>query len=755
MRAELRGAVQGVGFRPFVWRLAKRFDLAGWAANTGEGLTLEVEGAVPQVYGFLRALEREAPRNAKLRELSTRSMPVADSVGFEIRESRSTGRPATVMQPDLATCEDCLAELFDPADRRHLYPFINCTNCGPRYSIIEGLPYDRQRTSMGRFAMCQSCAAEYASPASRRFHAEPNACPDCGPKLALWDQRGSLIADREAALLQAADSLRQGAILAVKGIGGFQLLVDAGNDAAVVRLRARKRRPDKPFAVMCPSLAAARTLCEISAEEAAWFAKQEAPILLLARRGDAGLASSVAPGNPSLGVMLPYSPLHHLLLRTFGGTLVATSGNRSDEPIVIDEQDALERLDGIADLYLVHDRPILRPGDDSVLRFVAGRPTILRRARGFAPLSIPLGREGPPVLGLGGHMKSSVALGFGDEALVSQHLGDLETAEAENSFGRTVAELTRIYAVEPVVIAHDLHPDYRSTKLAASLPGRRMAVQHHLAHVAAVMAEQGLGDPVLGIAWDGTGYGGDGTIWGGEFLLVGGSGFRRVAHLRQFPLPGGDRAIEEPRRAAFGLLFELLGGGAIGRDDLAPVASFAPEERRILARAAARGLNAPRTSSIGRLFDAVASLLDLRQRSTYEGQAAAELEWAAGSAKAERAYPQSLVENGDAALELDWAPALAALLADLANGMPRETIAAAFHDGLIEGLVAIARRIGERRVVLSGGCFQNKRLLEGAIAGLRQAGFEPFWPAMIPPNDGGLALGQVAWARRCLAQGER
>ena len=758
IRAEVGGAVQGVGFRPFVWRLARRLGLAGWVANTGEGVRIEVEGEPANVASFLSALEGEAPPNARLRGLETRPIPATGAMGFEIRESDQALVPRAVLLPDLATCADCLHELFDPNDRRYRYPFINCTNCGPRYSIVADLPYDRQRTSMRGFAMCRTCAAEYADPASRRFHAEPNACPDCGPHLALWDRKGDSLAEGEAALAESVAALRRGSVVALKGLGGFQLLVDAANDEAVRRLRQAKRRPDKPFALMCPSLDVARELCEISAVEEACLASREAPILLLARRSAGGsetaIASSVAPGNPGLGVMLPYTPLHHLLMRAFGAPLVATSGNLRDEPIAMDEHDALERLGGTADLFLVHDRPILRPVDDSVLRIIAGRPTMLRRARGYAPMPIPIAGKVPPVLALGGHMKSSIALAIDGQAFVSQHVGDLETPEAERSFERTIADLTRLYRAGPAAIAHDLHPGYASTRRAETMAARRIPVQHHLAHVAAVMVEHGLSGPVLGVAWDGTGYGTDGTVWGGEFLLVGEDSFERIGHLRQFSLPGGERVMREPRRAAIGLLFEHLGASAMDRGDLAPLEEFSAVERLVLTQALQRHLNAPRTSSIGRLFDAVASLIGLRQCASYEGQAAMELEWAAGNAKANAAYDFRLRDFGAAPYVLDWAPALDALLADLGLGVSPRDISAAFHDGLVGGILAVANSIGEERVVLAGGCFQNKRLVESAVAALGAAGFAAYWASEVPPNDGGLCLGQAAWASRQLARGE-
>jgi hydrogenase maturation protein HypF len=755
LRIRVRGSVQGVGFRPFVYRRASELGVAGWVANTAEGVTIEAEGALQDLDRLLEALRHEAPAHATVAEVRIeRTLPRGEP-GFVIRTSETGGPPTTAVLPDLATCRDCLHEVFDPANRRYLYPFTNCTACGPRFSIIEDLPYDRARTTMRGFAMCRACRAEYEDPLDRRFHAEPNACPECGPQLALWDTRGASLAVRHEALETASDALRGGLILAVKGLGGFHLMVDARDEQAVARLRARKRREEKPLALMFPSPADVMRHCEVASAEMDLLASRAAPIVLLRRaeaEGVTPVATAVAPHNPYLGCMLPYTPLHHLLMRALGFPVVATSGNLSDEPMAIDERDALRRLAGIADLFLVHDRPIVRVIDDSLVRLAAGRPMLLRHARGHAPAPVASGGFPDGMLAVGGHLKTTVALTTGGAVVLSQHIGDLDTAEARDAHGRTRASLERLYRVRPAAVVADLHPDYASTRFAfeSGLPVTQ--VQHHVAHVAACMAEHDLEPPALGVAWDGTGYGADGTVWGGEFLLVTGDGFERVAHLRHFRLPGGEAAVREPRRAALGLLHEGLGETALEMRDLAPVAAFAPRERAVLGRMLAGGINAPWTSSAGRLFDAVAALLGIRQETSYEGQAASELEWAISTLQSDAHYPLELRlgedDTGSQVLILDWEPALRALLADIRSGTAPAAIAAAFHNGLACAIVDVAARVGAKRVALSGGCFQNRYLMEGTVRGLCDAGFEPYWHERVPPNDGGLALGQIAWAAR-------
>jgi hydrogenase maturation protein HypF len=758
LRVAIRGAVQGVGFRPFVYRLARELGLDGWVVNTPQGVFVEVEGDPAALEQCLLRIGRDRPPRAVIQSLEPSWLDPVAYVGFEIRDSARDGETTALVLPDIATCAECRADVRDPANRRYRYPFTNCTNCGPRFSIIDALPYDRANTSMRGFAMCPACQREYGDPADRRFHAQPNACPVCGPQLALWDPTGRELARQDTALGDAAAAIRAGRIVAVKGLGGFHLMVDASNDAAVRRLRERKHREEKPFALMYPSLADVGRHAAVSAVEARLLTSPEAPIVLLTRleAAKAGVSSAVAPRNPALGVMLPYTPLHLLLLDDVGGPVVATSGNVADEPICTDEVEALERLGGVADLFLVHDRPIVRHVDDSIVRVMLGRELVLRRARGYAPLPVPLGREGPPVLAVGGHLKSTVAVTAGSNAFISQHIGDLESQPSTNAFLGVLASLQRLFDVRPAMVAADLHPDYLSTRYAASLGLPVLRVQHHYAHVAACMAENEIAGPALGVSWDGTGYGPDGTIWGGEFLLTDDASFTRAACLRPFGLPGGDRAVREPRRSALGVLHAML-GDALTATPGVPLGAFAPGERHLLLQMLERGLNTPVTTSAGRLFDAVAALLGLCERSSFEGQAAMELEAAADTA-IDDAYPFILEDRPDRVaprggwaapdLVVDWEPMVRAVLLDQQAGVPAGTVAARFHNTLAEMIVAVAARVGERRVVLTGGCFQNRRLTERAVGRLREAGFAPYWHQRVPPNDGGLALGQLAAARR-------
>ncbi len=706
---------------------------------------------------------------------------------FEIRETEDHGAKTALILPDIATCADCLREILDPNDRRHGYPFTNCTNCGPRFSIIEALPYDRARTSMKKFTMCANCEREYRKPVDRRFHAQPNACPVCGPHLELWDGAGRRDAQRNEALLAAAAMIRDGNVVALKGLGGFQLIVDARNEEAVVRLRTRKHREEKPFALLFPSLEMAQSFCEISELEQRLLLSPEAPIVILRKivsplpQGEGGvrapsraslqgggehmaaphdphlqffshgeksenetrLADSIAPGNPNLGVMLPYTPLHHLLMRELNFPIVATSGNLSDEPICIDEAEALKRLRGIADYFLVHNRPIVRHVDDSIMRTMHGRELMLRRARGYAPLPIHVHTLKTSTLAVGAHLKNTVALSVGENVFVSQHIGDLETEQAYRAFKNAVADLPRLYEAKPEIIACDMHPEYLSTKFAHehSKDRRLFPVQHHWAHIAACMAENEIEAPALGVAWDGTGFGPDGTIWGGEFLLAKDGAFERVAHLRQFRLPGGDAAIKKPRRTALGLLYEILGDDLWQQTDLS--AGFAKNEIPILRQILEKQVNAPLTSSAGRLFDAVAALLGLRDRITFEGQAAMDLEFAVRSETSE-AYAFNIKDSSP--LIVDWEPGIIELITDHQNNARIGVIAAKFHNMLVEIIVAVARKIGEPKVVLSGGCFQNRYLTERAIDRLSAENFRPYWHQRIPPNDGGIAPGQIVAA---------
>ncbi len=821
LRVEIHGAVQGVGFRPFVYRLATELDLTGWVINDTQGVFIEVEGSEPAVRRFSERLPAEAPPRAIVQTIESAWLEPAGFARFEIRHSDNSGAKTVLVLPDIATCPDCLAEVFDPADRRHRYPFTNCTNCGPRFTIIEALPYDRPNTTMRRFTLCPECKTEYENPLDRRFHAQPNACPVCGPRLTFYEGRtkqeeggmdeDSALASGDAALKAAAAALVAGRIVAVKGLGGFHLMVDARDDAAIRRLRESKPRRAKPFALMARDLTQVRQFCAVSPEADALLTSAEAPIVLLPRLAICNLqhlhlrcasaqvqvfviSAEVAPGNPYLGVMLPYTPLHHLLLRELDFPVIATSGNLSDEPICTDEAEALQRLAGIADAFLVHDRPITRHADDSVAWIVAGAPRLLRRARGYAPLPVTLPREILTILAVGAHLKNTVALSVGRQVFISQHIGDLETPEALAAFERVIADFLQLYEARPVAIAHDLHPEYLSTKWAREncrlqiadcrlqnaerdpIPNSQseifnlkskiahlIPVQHHHAHLAACLAENGVEGPALGVTWDGTGYGTDGTIWGGEFLLGDAAGYERVAHLRSFRLPGGDAAVKAPRRVALALLWELYGAAALEMDDLAPIRDLRPADRKLLAQMLARGLNAPITTSAGRLFDGIAALIGLHGAVSFEGQAAMALEFAADARDA-GAYPVGLnyqgsgvrsQESGDRGQGagvrrqvsvLDWQPLVAAVLADLRRGIAQGIIAARFHNALVEAIMAVAQNVGAARVALTGGCFQNRLFTERTTGRLQRAGFEVLLHRQVPPNDGGVSLGQVAVA---------
>jgi hydrogenase maturation protein HypF len=760
-RIVVRGAVQGVGFRPFVYRLASNLGLNGWVLNTGQGVVIEVEGDRAVIDEFLRGLDCDRPPHAVI---VSRECTVLDPLGFErfeIRGSTAQEEPSAFILPDLATCAECVRELLDPQNRRYRYPFINCTHCGPRFTIIEELPYDRERTSMKRFAMCPDCRREYDDPHDRRFHAEPNACPACGPSLALWDPAGGELARTDEALRLAVDAVDRGGVVAVKGLGGFLLLTDARNDEAVRSLRTRKHREAKPFAVLFPNLTAIEQACDISPLEARLLTSSESPIVLLRRRtnSDSTIAQSVAPRNPHLGAMLPYAPLHHLFMRDIGRPVVATSGNLTDEPICIDEHEALERLRGIADLFLVHNRPIIRHVDDSIVGAVAGREMLLRRARGYAPLPVLLPEPVPPTLAVGAHLKNAVGISVGRSFFISQHLGDLETTQAADAFDRTVAALRDLYRVAPAQVVADLHPDYLSTRRAGTFGAPVVHVQHHAAHVAACMAENDLDGPVLGVAWDGTGYGTDGTIWGGEFLVPRDGAFERVATIRPFRLPGADRAIREPRRSALALLHEIHGEALASWTDLPPLTAFDDQERRVVMRMLDRGINSPMTTSVGRLFDAAASLCDIRHHASFEGQAAMELEFAIDErATGAYAIPPVCTLAGfrqpaldPPALLLDWREAIESMLEDRRRGVSVGTIAYRFHRALVEAIVEVANQVDLDRVVLTGGCFQNRFLLEQTIRRLHERGFRVYWHQRVPTGDGGIALGQAmaaAWMAR-------
>ncbi len=760
LRLEIRGAVQGVGFRPFTYRLASELALAGWVINDSRGVQIEVEGNSAKLETFLDRLQGEAPPRAVLHSVVTTWLEAEGFTDFSIRHSDEQGTKSVVMLPDVATCDDCLGEVFDREDRRYRYPFTNCTNCGPRFSIIRSLPYDRPNTTMERFEMCPDCSREYTEPRDRRFHAQPNACPVCGPRLELWDRTGQVVERSGACLGLAAATLKDGKVLAVKGLGGFHLMVDARHEGAVNSLRERKGRYEKPLAVMVRDIAMAHLLCEVTPPAESLLTSPEAPIVLLPITQKAGLAPSIAPGNPRLGVMLPYTPIHHLLLRSLDFPIVATSGNLSDEPICIDNEEALSRLHKVADCFLVHDRPIQRHVDDSVLHLMEGKAQPIRRARGLAPMPIILDRPAPAILAVGGHLKNVVALSVGERVFLSQHIGDMETPQAFAAFEAVIRDFLDIYDSEPELIAHDLHPDYAATRWALETAARggtaslrllrgkaTVGVQHHHAHLAACLAENQVAGTALGVTWDGTGYGTDGTVWGGEFLLGDAREFRRVAHLRRLRLPGGDAAVKEPRRVALALLWELWGDAAFDQADLAPIRAMNANERRLLASMLDREFQSPLTSSAGRLFDGVAALIDVQQRVSFEGQAAMALEFIADPDES-GAYPTGLRPSGidTGVLELDWGPLIEAVIEDSRRAVDPGIIASRFHNALVEAIVAIAREVGEARVALTGGCFQNRMLTERAARRLRESGLDVLMHHQVPANDGGISLGQVAVA---------
>ena len=754
VRASVRveGVVQGVGFRPFVYSLATRLGLAGWVGNDVDGVFAEVEGAAAGVEQFLGLLETQAPPLARVDRVTAAAMAPTGAAGFAIVASDHSGRRRALVSADSATCDDCLTELADPADRRFGYPFINCTNCGPRFTIVTGVPYDRPLTTMAPFTMCAECEAEYRNPADRRFHAQPVCCPACGPRLRLLDTRQNEMAGNP--LAEAARLLAGGHVVAVKGLGGYHLAVDAGSEAAASALRARKHREDKPFALMVADLAAARELCEVDETGESLLASARRPVVLLARLPGAPVAGAVAPGNRQLGIMLPYTPLHHLLLAEAGRPIVLTSGNVSDEPIAYTEEDALARLAGIADAFLTHDRAIHIRTDDSVVRPLRGRETLLRRSRGYAPEPLGLaGRLPRPVLACGAELKNTFCLAVGDRAFVSHHIGDLENFETLRSFTDGIAHFRRLFDTEPEVVAYDLHPEYLSTKYALDLDGVDLAgVQHHHAHIASCLADNGEEGPVIGVAFDGTGFGSDGTIWGGEFLLADLADFERAGHLEPVPMPGGAAAIRQPWRMAAAYLDAAYAGEVPARLMVAGRNAGRWQDVVTMAR---RGINAPPTSSAGRLFDAVAALLGVRDTINYEGQAAIELEQRADPAQ--RGAYRATIESAAAGpggvagpLRVRGADLVRAAAEDLLAGAAPAVIAARFHRGVAAAIVEVCAALrdwsGLETVALSGGVFQNLLLLGQVVDGLEASGFRVLTHARVPPNDGGISLGQAVVA---------
>ncbi len=749
----VEGVVQGVGFRPFVHRIAMAHHLGGWVRNASGDVVIEVEGARVEIEAFVQDLRGLAPPLARIERVWSEPARRHGRVHFEILDSLHQPGRRQPVSPDVALCATCEAELFDTANRRFRYPFITCTDCGPRFTVIDAMPYDRERTSMRAFRMCPACAGEYGSPGDRRHHSETNSCPDCGPTVRLWSRTGKGPAGEDA-IVDAAAMLVTGGIVAVRGLGGFHLAVDATSEPAVTRLRQRKRRPAKPLAIMVRSLADAAALAAIGPEEERLLTSPARPIVLVPVHADAPLASSVAPGMAQVGIMLAYTPLHHLLLDLAGVPLVMTSGNASEEPIATANEEALRRLAGIADAFLLHDREIVARYDDSVVRVTDSRPVMLRRARGFAPLPLRLPVPTPvPLVAVGPQLKNTFCLADGSGAWVSQHIGDLENYETLQSFQQCLSRMSDLFQVTPGAVVHDQHPGYLSTRIAGELGIEPiLAVQHHHAHIAAVMAEHGVTGPVLGVAYDGTGYGIDGTTWGAEFLVADLEGFERVGHLRPAPLPGGDLAARQPWRAALGYLslvperqaeFGLAFRGVIS------------QERAMAERQVTQGINAPLASSMGRLFDAAAAVIGLCRENTYEGQAAMELEAAAGRRIATE-LPFPIVEQPDGRLVLDPLPLLIRLGVRAQRGADLRDLAADFHATVAWGtermIARLAERSGLRTIALGGGVFQNARLAASMAARLRSLGFTVLLPVELPPGDGAISYGQAAVAAAILAR---
>lgn len=761
-RLLVQGVVQGVGFRPFVYGLAHRLALTGFVGNDSRGVFIEIEGPPAGVRQFEQALRAEAPPLAHLDTVTVASVAPQGDTAFVIVHSETQAEASTFISPDVSICADCLAELFDPADRRYRYPFINCTNCGPRFTIIRDIPYDRPLTTMAPFPMCPACQAEYNNPLDRRFHAQPNACPDCGPQVKFqWSPTSEVPLSESVAdpIRQTQAVIAQGGIVAVKGLGGFHLACDATNDQALQTLRVRKGRSDKPFAVMAFDLAAVATIAELSEAEAALLSSKERPILLLKKKTGSRLSALVAPGNDYVGVMLPYTPLHYLLLAADESPApprmwVMTSGNYTDEPIVKDNAEALERLAPLADAFLRHNREIHVQCDDSVVRLLGGQELPLRRSRGYAPFPVKLPFPMPPTLAVGGELKSTFCLSKANFAYLSQHIGDMENLETLAAFTRAVSHFQALFRVEPACLVCDLHPGYLSSQWARRWAGERglplVQVQHHHAHLVGLMAEHGLSgrEPVIGFSFDGTGYGPDGTIWGGELLIADYGDFRRAAYLKPVPLPGGDAAIKRPYRTA---LAYLWAAGVPWTPDLPPVAAAEAVEQRVINHQLETGFNAVPTSSMGRLFDAVAALAGVRQTVTYEAQAAIEFEALAAPEVVSDPYRFAFdLAPGAAALEFDPAPLIQTVAADVATGVPSAIISARFHEAVADLILSLSLHLRQTEgltvVALSGGVFQNVTLLGLAVARLQAAGFEVLTHRQVPPNDGGLALGQAVIA---------
>ncbi|MBI3308583.1 MAG: carbamoyltransferase HypF [Candidatus Melainabacteria bacterium] len=747
------GVIQGIGFRPFVYRLATKLGIHGFVANTPQGVIIEASGGKEHIDLFTCLLEKEKPSHALIYNIEIENLDKPDYNEFSIKESTYTGKKTAFILPDIATCNECLNEIFDKNNRRYLYPFTNCTNCGPRYSIVKAIPYDRKNTTMGSFHMCSACLEEYKDPGNRRFHAEPNACRECGPHLEFWDKEGNIIASYDHAMLQAMQAIIDGYVVAVKGLGGFHLVVNAKDDKAISKLREKKQRKDKPFALMLPSVKKIKHICDVSQLEEELLTSYASPIVLLKKKEQASrlIADSVAPKNPYLGIMLPYTPLHHVLMHELNIPVVATSGNIADETICIDENEALHRLSGIADFYLVHNRPIQRAVDDSIARIVSHSETLLRRARGYTPIPIHTETRLPSILSVGAHLKNTIAISNKNTIIVSQHIGDLDTVTSYNSFTNCIDDFKKLYEFEPDYIACDLHGEYLSTKFALSQGKELLQVQHHYAHIISCMVEHNITEPVLGVAWDGTGLGLDKTLWGGEFLLVNENTFSRTVHFRSFVLPGGEQAIKFPRRCAIGLLYELFGNEVFNMKDLDLLSKFEANELNIVKQMLNNNINCIKTTSVGRIFDAVSSILDICHHSTYEGQAAIELEYTVQETQNNEYYKTNIVSEAGGTI-IDWSPMIKEILEELRVFIPKEIMATKFHNTFVETIIKVAKQTDRKTVVLSGGCFQNKYLTEKSIWRLKDEGFNVYSHKLIPPNDGGISIGQLVAAAKMIRE---
>ncbi len=759
LKIKITGLVQGVGFRPFVYRLAKEAGLTGYVLNDTEGVKIEVEGQKEKLDDFLIRLEKEKPAISKIYSLQHSFLPASRFVSlqsgqggenagfkdFEIRKSQEPGDKKAPILPDISVCNECLKDINTPSDRRYMYPFTNCTNCGPRFTIIEDIPYDRKNTSMKSFSMCPDCEAEYSLPSDRRFHAQPDACSVCGPSVCLYNEKGELILTKDSAIKKTIDLINEGLIIAIKGIGGYHLVCDAADKTAVDRLRKRKHREEKPMAVMFPDLSGIKAAAYTDSLEERALNSIEKPIVILKKKETAPLADSVSPDNGTIGAFLPYTPLHHIILQAIKKPVIATSANMTDEPIVKDNADAFERLSDITDYTLSHNRHIVRRCDDSVVRITAQRQVPLRRSRGFAPLAITLPfKINKPVLCLGPYMNNTIAVGIDDKVFMSQHIGDLDTPLATDFYEETINDFLKMFDVKPEVVVSDMHPGYYSTRFGEKHYKNRLTrVQHHFAHIISCMAENDLpgGTDVIGFSFDGTGYGMDKTIWGGEVLIASYKKFRRAFHLRPYKLPGGDKAVKEPFRTALSLLFETFGENAAGKLSLIP-----ENERLFFIEMIKKNINSPVTTSMGRLFDGVASIINLKQRISYHAQAAISLEQCALKSDATDSYRFS-IENSI----IDYRPLIKNIVNDLKSGVSCPVIAKKFHNSIVDIILSISgslkKETGISTVALSGGVFQNTILLENTFNALKENGFTPIIHQLVPANDGGISLGQAVYSQ--------